>query len=80
MPVALTETQNDIVKAMLVARIAQKEIAEAARCHLCHVKQIKCNLRYWGTPTRTKIGPQGWPRCSTTAHMDIHPFTYYLKC
>ena len=80
MPVALTETQNDIVKAILVVAIAQKEIAEAAGCHISHIKRIKRNLRYWGTATRPKLGPQGQPHSLTAAHVDVHPFAYYLKC
>ena len=80
MPVALTETQNDIVKAILVARIAQKEIAEVVGYHISHVKRIKRNLRYWGTATRPKLGPQGRPHSLTAAHVHVYPFAYYLKC
>jgi len=71
MPVALTDTQNDIVKTMLAAGIAQKEIANAAGCHISQVKRIKSNLKYWGTPKRPKLGRQGRPRFLTTAQVEV---------
>jgi len=71
MPRPLTDTQNDTLSAMLAAGIPQKDIANAVGCHISHVKRIKRNLHYWGTPRRPILRQVGRPHSLLAAHVDV---------
>ena len=74
MPRPLTSTQNDIASAMLAAGMTQKDIAPAVGCYIGHVKLIKPNLHYWGTPRPPILGRHGQAHSLTVGHVDIHVF------
>ena len=62
MPLALSETQLDIVKAMLEGKFDQAKIAEAASCSIRQVKRIKKNIITFGISKASKRKVQGCPQ------------------
>ena len=65
MPLALSETQLDIVKTMLEGKFDQAKIAEAASCSIRQVKRIKKNIITFGLSKASKRKVQGCPQLIT---------------
>ena len=71
MPRALTQTQKDIIGAMLGSKKMQTIIAEAANCSIRQVKRIKKNLQLFGTYEAPKLSTQGRPTIVMQNAIDV---------